>query len=265
MAYYVTAARQAQIDADPDLIQKNGRIGYDQVSGTATASTEAAGWPAEGANNSLTYSGWKPTATTGTWTLTFGAATTIGFIGIAGHDLGTQNATIDIKQGATVLETVTPTDNSAILLEIVPVSTSSIEIEITASDAAPTIRVIQAGTLLVVEQQIYGGHAPIDLSRKTVTTTNISENGQTLGRSIIRGGTETSYQFDHLDPTWYYANFDPFMLYARTKPFFISWRPIEFSSTEYGWFPDGFNPAPSFMGVYNYIAVNINVRGLGYE
>ena len=73
------------------------RIGWQRRGGSYAASTEAAGFAAVNAGTPRTDSFWKPTSLPGalaTWTQTFNSNRTIGYIGIAVHDLATQNAVI---------------------------------------------------------------------------------------------------------------------------------------------------------------------------
>ena len=90
------------------------------------------------------------------------------------------------------------------------------------------------------------------------------EGGQWLGRSIIRKGVTTSYQWRHLKAAWYRQYFDPFVKSARTTPFFIAWRPETYpNEVAYAWAKSDIRP--SNMGIRDFMEVTLSVEGLTDE
>lgn len=128
----------------------------------------------------------------------------------------------------------------------------------------PRITNIYAGVALAMPYPIYGGHAPINLSRETELTRSLSRGGQFLGQGFRRLGVKTSLSFRHLPAAWYRANFDPFVKSARRYPFFLAWRPQDYP-LEVGYVWCQRDIAPSNMGKRDWMQVGFEVSGVGNE
>jgi hypothetical protein len=103
---------------DPVIPLTHSRIGINNIArtGTVTASTADAGFPAIAAANPLTYEFWKPTTVPATWTVDAGAAVTCDYLGVASHTLGTSATTLTLQHSTDNstwedVETVTPSTN----------------------------------------------------------------------------------------------------------------------------------------------------------
>jgi len=243
------------------------RIGYQKITGTITASTSVTGFPASAANNPLTATFWKPSVLPASWELDAAGATDVNYIAIAAHTFGTDGTTClsQYWDGAAWqdLEEVTPSDDSPILFIFDDQTATKYRIYLTGS-TTPRVGVVYIGKLLEMQRSIYAGHTPITLTRRTEYKTNISENGQWLGRSIVRGGSNTSYSWSNLTPSWYRANFDPFVEAARTTPFFIAWNPSDYpDEVGYVWTTSDIEPANS--GTRGFMDVSMKVEGLAVE
>ena len=117
------------------------------------------------------------------------------------------------------------------------------------------------GEVLEMQRPFYAGHSPGKLSRQTTLQPNRSVKGEWLGRSIVREGFGTSFQWRHLKSEWYRANFDPFVASARLYPFFISWNPQDHpDEVLYAWTNQDISP--SNMGVINFMQVSMDVEAL---
>jgi hypothetical protein len=128
----------------------------------------------------------------------------------------------------------------------------------------PTIGVINIGKVLEMQRACFAGINPIEFTRRTVIRPNVSENGQWLGRSIIRQGNETSVTFRHLTFDWYKANFDAFVKAARQYPFFFAWRPDAYpDSVGYVWTDRDI--VPTTMGIRKFLEVSISMEGVGFD
>jgi hypothetical protein len=251
------------IDPDaPDLT--HARIGYAKHSGTITASTAAGGFPATAADNALTYSFWKPLALPATWEIDYGEIKAIDYVGIAAHEFDVNGNTVALQvwngSAWVSIASTSPTDNSPLVFIFDELTVSKVRLSITGG-AAPRVGVIYTGTALVMERAIYDGHSPINLSSVTGYTTNISESGQWLGRSVKSQGMATSYQWSNLTAVWYREYFQPFVLSAKTQPFFIAWRPETFpDETAYCWTRQDIKPTNS--GGRDLMSVTLNAEGL---
>lgn len=246
----------------------HARIGYHTFvpDSTITASTEAAGFPASAVALSMTYEMWKPTALPATITFDAGDGVEANYIGIASHTLGNSGASVELEHSPdnsswTSFDHRAFADDSTFMLLFTKVQARYWRLTITGS-VIPEIGVVYIGEVLEMQRMIYGGHSPGTLSRQTEIRPTRSEGGQFLGRSIIRQGFATSFQWENLKAQWYRTNFDPFVESARTEPFFIAWRPEDFPlEVLYCW--TNSDISPTNQGVRDFMSVGFSVQGLG--
>jgi hypothetical protein len=255
---------------DPDL--NHARIGYENLAFglTPTASSAATGHPAIAATYPTTFDYWEPTSTFGTWTIDFGTAKTIDFVGLLG-DFGPTVFSIQHSPNAPAdggfVTIAFPNLNLDNLLTdrinmflFAPVNARSVRLNF-LSTAPVKLAVAYIGKALAMQRKIYQGHTPLTLSRETELSNNVSEGGQYLGRSIIRKGASTSAEWQHLKAAWYRANFDPFVKSAREYPFFIGWRPQQYPN-ELGFVWTGGDLSPQVTGPRDFMSVGMSFRGL---
>ena len=254
---------------DPAVPLTHSRIGINSIgrTGTVSASSAAAGFPASAAANPLTYEFWKPTASPAWWRVDAGVDVTVDYVGIASHNLGSQSATVTVQKSDDndvwddVVSTM-PTDNSPIMFLFAPETARYWRVSVSGNNVA--IGVINIGKVLEMQRACFAGINPIDLTRRTTIRPNVSEGGQWLGRSIIREGSATSVSFRHLTNAWYRANFDSFVEQARSYPFFFAWRP-EGYATSVGYVWTRGDIAPTTMGIRDFLEVSIDMEGLSIE
>lgn len=252
----------------------HARIGHATITrtGTLVASGDQAGFEADAALNPLTYEFWKPDALPGTWRIDAGAAVSVDYVGIAAHTLGTDGATVKPQwsdddaawNDVTSLSAHSPTDDSPVLFLFAAESHRYWRIHVSGS-TIPSVGVVFIGAALAMERPLYGGHTPLDLSRRTVIRPQKSERGQFLGRSIVRSGFGNDIAWQNLTPTFYRTEFEPFVADAVSFPFFLAWRPSTFpESVGYVW--TGQDIAPSNMGVgKGLMQVSFGLEGLGID
>jgi len=244
----------------------HARIGWQTITRDAilTVSSETAGFPGAALSNPMTYERWRPASVPAWAAWDAGAPVEIDYIGIASHTLGSSGATFAIEYSDdnatwTTLETVQPADDRAIMMLFPPVTARYWVIRI--YDAVPSVGVVYIGRVLEMQRGLYGGHSPGTLSRQTDIMPNRSEGGQFLGRSIIREGYATSYDWDNLTAAWYRQWFDPFVESARKYPFFIAWYPLKFpSEVLYAWCNDDIRPRN--QGVRDLMSVGFSVEAI---
>ena len=152
-------------------------------------------------------------------------------IGIAAHNLGTKGSEIVIETAPTVAGTWTergrlsPTDDKPILFQFDTVDDVE-DVRITVTGGTDReIGVVYGGNVLIMQQAIYGGHSPVNLSSKTEYRNSMSDTGQFLGRKIRRKGQVSTFDWENLTDDWYRETFQPFVESAKVAPFFIQWRP----------------------------------------
>lgn len=254
---------------NPVIPLTHSRIGIDNIvrTATVTASSAVAGFPAIAAKNPLTYEFWEPASLPATWNVDALAARDVNYCGIASHTLGTTGSTVILEysmNNSTWVEVDrhSPIDNSPIMFLFSAITARYWRLNVDGT--SPKIGVVYLGMTLEMQRACYAGISPIEMNRQTVIRPNVSEGGQWLGRSIIRGGSQMSVAFSHLTYDWYKANFDPFVELARSYPFFFAWRPEGYPET-IGYVWTGADIAPSTMGVRDFLSVSFDMEGLAIE
>jgi len=217
------------------------RIGWRRITGTVAASTAAAGYAAANAATYRTDSFWRPTTSTGWWSVS-ATASRVSYCGIAAHDLGSKAATVVVEyyDGAAWVQigpTVTPTDDSTILIMFSDTLAGDWRLRITAAGAAPTIGVIQFGAITEFPQKAqFTGSVPFNRARQVTFNVNMTEGGHYAGRSIQRVSLTPSMAVANLSETWIADEWDAFAAHAETSPFFIADRPEDQpESVAYAW------------------------------
>jgi hypothetical protein len=243
----------------------HSRIGYRSIGQgrNPVASSSTPGFPASNANNYTTFEFWRPAAMPATWRIDAGGAEECDYIGVVGDVIG---------RGVAVEYSF---DNASwfVALEFLPTRQVSMGLfqprtarywRARFTGSVPTVAVIFIGKALAMQRPIYVGHSPLSLSRTTEVTTNTSEKGQYLGRSIVRTGVKSSAEFKNLKSSWYRSHFDPFVIAARVQPFFFAWRPASFpNEVGYVWTDDDI--APENSGPRDFMSVSFSFTGIGVD
>lgn len=262
----------------------HARIGYqtwtrDLTIAAVSASTEDSEGPRDAPLRPDTGSFWEPTTLPATWTVDFGEDKTVNYVGLLGT-FGSAEVSVQVDFQASVGspassfsifgKAVTPDDDAPLIF--LDTSRSARYMRVTLGNAGspaaaaelPRLQVAYAGQVLKMARPVYGGVAPMPLSRDTVLTRNLSRGGQFLGQGFRRQGLNGALNWRHLTATWYRANFDPFVLQARRYPFFIAWRPETFEDdTAYAWTTEDI--VPSNMGIRDFMQVTLNMHGIGID
>lgn len=216
--------------------------------GTITATTEATGFDADNAATPRVDSFWKPTSLPGSvarWTQTFTTNRTIGYIGIAAHDLADQNATIKVQYQIGAggwtdfnFSSHTPTNNDPIVFLVDPITISEYRVVIESADDNPYIGVIFAGNVTEVPQKATWTGQPITEGDQITFADNMSDSGVFLGRTLVSDGLQHQAQIDHLSETWRSSELAEFKAHANgaEATFFYVSRPGSYpNELLYGW------------------------------
>lgn len=246
----------------PTTSTKNARIGYENLL-TATTTSAAAKMLTPN-----TYERYRPAAGNHTVKFQLATSSSVNFVGFAAHNAASTESGIDIRVyyatsigGAlTLLETAIFTKDDAKLITFDAKTIAEIIITFTTAAPGLEIGVIYAGKYLEMQRPIYGGHSPIDLSAKTEYESTLSESGNFLGRTIKNQGTESAFNWKHLDPTWYRDSFQLFVESAKTTPFFIQWRPDLYETSTFGFTTSDIKP-DNMGGGHKLMSVGFNIRG----
>lgn len=243
----------------PDISAKCARIGYINSIVSSTEAPETI--------TPDTYSRYKPASGAVVAKFQLSESMSVDYVAIGAHNIGTHDDGVEITVsyaaavgGAlTEIDTITPTDNEAIMLTFASVTAAEIAIETNATTSGLEIGVVYAGAALVMPVALYGGHNPIDLSGEIEYQSVMSDSGQFLGRTIIRKGASTSYAWQFLEPEWVRSTFKPFMKSAQRLPFFIKWRPDMFETAAYCYTDKDIKPV-NMGGGSGLMSVDVSVR-----
>lgn len=235
-------------------------IGYDNL---LTSSVEA-----PKALTANTYERYEPSTGAIVAKFQLGASSVIDYVGIGAHNVGTQDGgtalliqyATTIGGALTTIDTITPTDNEAIMLVFDSVTVAEIAITTNAVTSGLELGVIYAGAALQMQQPIYGDVSPIDLSSKTDYQSTMSDSGQFLGRNITKKGTVGSYSWRHLEDDWIRDTFKPFMDSAKQLPFFFKWRPDLYDTSVLAYTTSDIIPS-NMGGGSRLMTVSISIRG----
>jgi hypothetical protein len=215
----------------------HGRVCWQRLSGTITATTEAAGFAAANAGTVRTDSYWQPTALPANWVLTFAAATDVSFIGIARHDLGTQNATVNLQYfdgtdwvNFPGLFNIMPDDDAPILALMSTREVEAVRVRILAADGNPTIGVISVGLADEWPRPFTWVGQPITEGDQKQFENTVSVGGNWLGRSATDRGLQFELTMQHASEAWRKTDFQAFKAWANGEgaAFFIAARPDDY-------------------------------------
>jgi hypothetical protein len=130
-----------------------------------------------------------------------------------------------------------------------------------AGAAPPTIAVVYAGALLVLQRRIYVGHTPIPYGRSAKITNGRSESGNFLGRIVLNEKTQSAVKMQNLTPAWYRQHLDPFIAASKEAPFFFAWRPLSYPrEVGYAWMTN--DPQPSNARANGMMQIDLQMTGI---
>lgn len=248
----------------------HARIGWRNIvtPESLTVSSEKAGFPGEALANPFTYDLWRPSAFPAQIDVATEDQETVDYIGIARHNLTGCAVRVEYQDsgGAWQLAaSFVPQHDRSLMVMFEPVIADSFRVIIESNDDPDVYAsVLFLGEALAMARPIYGGHTPLPLSRRDSIRPSRSDSGQFLGRSRIRQGYTTSYQWQHLKADWVREHLKPFIDHAVTGSFFIAWRPYGYAAEAgYGWIDS--NTSASNMGIRNYMSYGFTIEAAGDE
>ena len=265
MAIYIAPSLVSN-PALSDQPLNHARILYSSVLTASNISgAETSGFPLASIISPATYSRWQP-AFPDTLTTTGAIAQAVDCVGIAGHTLAGRCLGVSLSSstnGSTwtnIISTGAITSNDPVMLLFPITSARWWRISFDLTDNAQ-IAHIKLGKALAMQREIYGGHAPINLSRATQVRRTVSEGGEWLGATTRPSRLVGEAQWRHLSPSWYRANFQPFAeSIPQANPFFFAWRPQGYpDGTAYAWATEDIRP--SNMGVRDFMQVQLSMEG----
>ena len=240
----------------------NPRIGYDNLFVGATLSAD--GSDEDNAFDGLTYDYWTAEDYGGTITATLTSGRECNYFGVAGHDLHLVSGTVALEyfDYATMawveLAAFAPGSASPMMATFDRVGSDRYRVVVTGG---ATIAVLSAGVYLEMERGSYGGFAPPRFARSTRLLNNGAQNGQFLGRSVVRQGWSGTLNLEDLSNGWVRTHLDPFLSHARESAWFLQWDATEHpNEAAYCWTSD--EPRiTNQSGVY--MSTSLSVEGIG--
>lgn len=238
-------------DPSPDFDSAHARIGYKSllldIPGIVLAVTsETDAEPASNLMNPATYLRWRASSNADqNLDMDAGSAVTVGYWAIAAHNLGTVGADArlyysdDAMAWTAASAALSPADNRVQIDEVTPASHRYWRLAVTSASAAASIGVLYLGEITHLPTRVSTGHSPITSSRRTTVISGVSENGEFLGRRILRETYQTAVALAHLQQSWITSTWDPFTYAVRDRGFFWARRPVRNANeVAYCWCPD---------------------------
>jgi hypothetical protein len=269
----IASARTTALGTTTD----NPFIAWDNLAATATlggAATLTDG-AASNAVDGNTYDYWLPNVTGATcsFRVTFGAARTISFVGIAAHNLATLGLSAQVQRstdgGATWLAagagSAAPTDDSPVGWRMVTTGADAADWRIlisgTSAGMAVQIGVVFFGDDLVFPQRFYQGFSPVISPTEVQLQSNVSAGGNLLGSSVVRRGSTLQAPFRNIDPTFVRSSMAGLIPHFNEGGgVFFAWRPATYSEDlHYAW-REGDVIRPANSDVLNLMTFNLAMR-----
>lgn len=200
--------------------------------GTPTASGTAAGnFNALNVRDWRPYTWWKPSSAGGWIDVDCGSAKSADCVAIVGHDLGSKSGIVNVQaadDAAFSVNHVIPVNgvsvpNGPFFRAFASVSRRYWRFYLQGS-SAPQVAVVAIGTALAMPRPLSRGFDPV--GRTVQGTSNRSEKGHPLGRSVEFEDWSATLDFALLTPAWLRATWVPaWTAHLRSKPFVFCWDP----------------------------------------
>ncbi len=234
------------------------------ISGAIAASDTAPDYYANAPDNTLTYEKWKPLSMPATWEVTASGGD-VNYCAIAAHTCGTDLVAVAVDYwDGTVWQEVGegfPQDNSPIFFIFGGVSAEKYRVRL-IGNTAPEIGVIKFGRALEMPYHIFDGHSPTSLTQQATLRQVESETGEFLGRSKQRTYGMGAFAWERLRRSWIDVHWPDLQRAVECDAVFVAWRPGTFQDVAFGQV-DGV-PIPSFIGLQDFMSVEMNVKTRGY-
>jgi hypothetical protein len=254
----------------------NPVIGWRNIvtSASISALTAASGFPASNMANPSTNLRWEGAVASPAddeyITISNAGVEQLDYLAIARHNFFTAQIAVSVEYldvdaspdaWVELIEPGIPASDGPILWRFPTLAYASLRIRMQPGSAAPTIAVVYAGLLLVLQRRIYVGHTPMPMGRTTKAINSRSESGNFLGRIITNQKTGTGVDLQNLTPAWYRENMEPFLLQAQEEPFFFAWRPSSYpAEVGYGWLTN--DPQPKNQRSNGMMNVSFEMSGI---
>jgi hypothetical protein len=251
----------------PPFALNHARVLYDSALVGSAASTSGTGLNPSFTLIPNTAQRWTATASA-TVAYLIPANVSVDTICIGAHNLSTGNYTVTAYYRATdggtliAFDTITPTNNNAIMLHInSAVSARVIEVHTSSGSGAAFIGSIYAGIALQMQRPFFVGHTPAVLARQADYYSSNTESGNFIGVEVRRRAIESQASWANLSDAWYRSYFVPFLESAELLPFYFAWNLLQ-HPTDVAYCKNITNVAPSYSGTLDKLTVDIPLIGI---
>lgn len=237
------------------------------------ATSEVTGFLDDNLGNPSTAELWKASSTADQDLTTLNVPDTdLDYVGIAKHNFGTAESTIQIEGYTTLTNDIPdwtelvqdniPADDCPLIYRFTKDNYLGIRVRIKSNSAIPQAAVLYIGELLIMERRIYVGHTPMPYGRQTSVENNRSQSGNFLGNIVTNELLRSTASFQRLTPSWYREKLEPFAAQAMENPFFWAWKPLTYpNEVGYAWLNSDIRPSNQFPN--GMMEAEIDMTGIG--
>ena len=204
---------------------------------TVTSTSASTGYDKDNLIDGRPYTKWAASSSaTQNLDAAFGSSKTADAIGIFNHNLGTIGATVKVQITTgvwTTLLTITPSDDTAILLPFTSNSDADWRIEISGASDPAEIGILMLGEKLSFG---YGPETPFAPKSEGIKANSLmSKGGYLLGTDVRYNDLSITARYGYVSRTWVSTYFLPFWRdHARLlKYFFYAYDPDNDADTVY--------------------------------
>ena len=245
-------------------------IAYDNLALSATAITpitEQVGYEAVNLFNYFTYDSYKPVNTgTGAVFIELGSAQACDYFAFYNQDYYLNSGTIDFEywDGASWVGLIggpySPTDNSPQLFIFDEVSSDEFRIVID-SPVISALSCASFGKVLPIPFGLDTSFNSPHNSQQYHDTTNTSETGNFIGRSVYKEAIPYQISTELLQYDWFVDNWRPFTRHAERRPFWFKWSDTSYTDESVFCWTDGRVPTPSQTDAH-FMSFTLPLKGL---
>jgi len=231
-------------------------IGAENLLKTATVVASSDATNAPNLWDSLLTDFWSPSAGAQALTIDHGSAKAIDYLGIAGHNLGTDSASVviawsDDDISYTTIATLNPTDDLVIFNQFTSVSHRYTKITVTGT--ASKIARINIGATVDLSGTLNTPFTEPKDSGEYKFRTSVTELGLPAARSVKHASYSFSMVFRNVLPSWVDSSWPAIYEAIRNDAFFLLWDADGHSDDPvFAWLVDDSQPTHSDVTYMSY-------------
>lgn len=225
----------------------NFRILYDNLFDKATsviASSENSEFPIENVYDWLPQDFFAPSAS-GSYTITctFSNVQTANCMALYNQNLSSNSGTIQLQyyDGSTwqnATDNISPSDNKPRIVYFDTQASTQWRFVVSSAPAS-YIGCLFFGEYMGLELGIRNGFVPPRFSHDNNMITNVAQNGNFIGRSIVSQTGNVNIPVEYMTDQWARDNWEAFIAHAELKPFFFTWDAVNYPNEHaFAWTTD---------------------------